>query len=84
MQLVATATLAAVAGGGGLGRIITAGFNLQHTTRWWRGALLVAVLALLVEAVFVLLQRYADPLRRSSRRTGPSAVSGPFKNWVTE
>ncbi len=31
VQLVATATLAALAGGGGLGRIITAGFNLAST-----------------------------------------------------
>ncbi len=30
-QLVATATIAALAGGGGLGRIITAGFNLAST-----------------------------------------------------
>lgn len=84
VQVVATATLAALPGGGGLGRLITAGFALQHTYQVVGGALLVAALALLVEAVFVLLQRYADPLRRSSRRTGPSAVSGPFKKWVTE
>lgn len=36
VQLVATATLAALAGGGGLGRIITAGFNLASTPKWSR------------------------------------------------
>ncbi|MFF5563146.1 ABC transporter permease [Streptomyces sp. NPDC012623] len=55
VQLVATATLAALVGGGGLGRIITAGFNLADTPQVVAGAVLVAVFALLVEAVFVLV-----------------------------
>lgn len=57
VQLVATATLAALAGGGGLGRIITAGFNLASTPQVVAGAVLVAVFALLVEAVFEAVQR---------------------------
>ncbi|MFE7467170.1 ABC transporter permease [Streptomyces sp. NPDC057499] len=52
VQLVATATLAALAGGGGLGRIITAGFNLASTSQVVAGAVLVAVFALLVEGLF--------------------------------
>ncbi|MFB6814611.1 ABC transporter permease [Streptomyces sp. NPDC056347] len=52
VQLVATATLAALAGGGGLGRIITAGFNLASTPQVVAGAVLVAVFALLVEGLF--------------------------------
>jgi osmoprotectant transport system permease protein len=63
VQVIATATLAAMAGEGGLGRIITAGFNLQNTPQVVAGALLVAVLALLVEGVFVLLGRLCDPMR---------------------
>lgn len=59
VQLVATATLAALAGGGGLGRIITAGFNLASTPQVVAGAVLVAVFALLVEALFVIGQRMA-------------------------
>ncbi|MEV7422095.1 MULTISPECIES: ABC transporter permease [unclassified Streptomyces] len=55
VQLVATATLAALVGGGGLGRIITAGFNLANTPQVVAGAVLVAVFALLVEAVFALV-----------------------------
>ncbi|MET9621305.1 MULTISPECIES: ABC transporter permease [unclassified Streptomyces] len=53
VQVVATATIAAMVGQGGLGRIITAGFNTYDTPQVVAGALLVAVLALLVEAVLV-------------------------------
>ncbi|MET8556098.1 ABC transporter permease [Streptomyces sp. NPDC004959] len=67
VQTVATATLAAIPGGGGLGRVITAGFNLQNTSQVVAGALLVALLALLVEGLLVLIGRWADPMRR--RRT---------------
>ncbi|MFC8665125.1 MULTISPECIES: ABC transporter permease [Streptomyces] len=59
VQLVATATIAALAGGGGLGRIITAGFNLASTPQVVAGAILVAVFALLVEAVFEVAERLA-------------------------
>ncbi|MEU8483470.1 ABC transporter permease [Streptomyces sp. NPDC048641] len=64
VQLVATATIAALAGGGGLGRIITAGFNLASTPQVVAGAVLVAVFALLVEAVFELAERFAPSLAR--------------------
>ncbi|MFJ3526405.1 ABC transporter permease [Streptomyces sp. NPDC090132] len=59
VQLVATATIAALAGGGGLGRIITAGFNLASTAQVVAGAVLVAVFALIVEGLFELAQRLA-------------------------
>ncbi|WP_415953194.1 ABC transporter permease [Streptomyces sp. KLOTTS4A1] len=59
VQLVATATIAALAGGGGLGRIITAGFNLASTSQVVAGAVLVAALALLVEGLFELAERLA-------------------------
>ncbi|WPW33732.1 ABC transporter permease subunit [Streptomyces atratus] len=59
VQLVATATLAALAGGGGLGRIITAGFNLASTAQVVAGAVLVAVFALIVEGLFAVAQRLA-------------------------
>ncbi|MFB7412287.1 ABC transporter permease [Streptomyces sp. NPDC056202] len=66
VQLVATATVAALAGGGGLGRIITAGFNLASTPQVVAGACLVAVLALLVEGVFEGVQRLAPTGVRGS------------------
>ncbi|MCK1798300.1 ABC transporter permease [Streptomyces sp. XM4193] len=73
VQVVATATLAAIAGGGGLGRIITEGFNTYRTPQVVAGAVLVAVLALLVEGALVLLSRRLDPMRR---RTAGGPASG--------
>ncbi|MEU3862343.1 ABC transporter permease [Streptomyces sp. NPDC028722] len=67
VQLVATATIAALAGGGGLGRIITAGFSLASTPQVVAGALLVAVFALLVEGVFEIAGRLAPPWVRGGR-----------------
>ncbi|MGW3462609.1 ABC transporter permease [Streptomyces olivaceoviridis] len=67
VQLVATATIAALAGGGGLGRIITAGFNLASTPQVVAGALLVAVFALLVEGVFEIAERVAPAWVRGGR-----------------
>ena len=81
VQLVATATIAALAGGGGLGRIITAGFNLASTPQVVAGAVLVAVFALLVEGVFESAERLAPALgarareRRMRRRTGAAAAA---------
>ncbi|MFI8995892.1 ABC transporter permease [Streptomyces sp. NPDC053542] len=73
VQVVATVTLAALAGGGGLGRIITAGFGNYDTPQVVAGAVLVAGLALLVEAVLVAVERLCDPMRgkrpaRTARR----------------
>ncbi|MFI9254985.1 ABC transporter permease [Streptomyces sp. NPDC053069] len=67
VQLVATATIAALAGGGGLGRIITAGFNLASTPQVVAGALLVAVFALVVEGMFELAERLAPVRARGAR-----------------
>ncbi|MCW7946611.1 ABC transporter permease [Streptomyces hygroscopicus] len=67
VQLVATATIAALAGGGGLGRIITAGFNLASTPQVVAGAVLVAVFALVVEGVLEAVERLAPRRTRDSR-----------------
>ncbi|MDJ0384947.1 ABC transporter permease [Streptomyces sp. G-G2] len=58
VQVIATATIAAMVGQGGLGRIITAGFNTFNTPQVLAGALLVAALALVVEGVLVAVDRY--------------------------
>ncbi|MFE2045830.1 ABC transporter permease [Streptomyces sp. NPDC059477] len=67
VQLVATATIAALAGGGGLGRIITAGFNLASTPQVVAGAFLVAVFALLVEGAFEITERLSPAWVRGTR-----------------
>jgi osmoprotectant transport system permease protein len=70
VYVVATATLAAIAGGGGLGDIIVnqASYGVAGVVA---GALAVAVLAFLVEGVFALLQRALTPrgvkIQRSRR-----------------
>jgi osmoprotectant transport system permease protein len=61
VQVVATATIAALSGGGGLGRLITEGFNRQDQAQLISGAVLVAALALAVEGLFELLQRAVRP-----------------------
>ncbi|MFF1709788.1 ABC transporter permease [Streptomyces sp. NPDC058268] len=70
VQLVATATIAALAGGGGLGRIITAGFNLASTPQVVAGAVLVAVFALIVEGLFEIGERLAPGWARGRGKTG--------------
>ncbi|MGW7098453.1 ABC transporter permease [Streptomyces sp. NPDC054838] len=57
VQVIATATIAAMVGQGGLGRIITAGFNTYNTPQVVAGAVLVALLALLVEGALVAADR---------------------------
>ncbi|MER6217363.1 MULTISPECIES: ABC transporter permease [unclassified Streptomyces] len=68
VQVIATATIAAMVGQGGLGRIITAGFNTYDTPQVVAGALLVALLALLVEGLLVAAERL---LLRGGRRPAP-------------
>jgi osmoprotectant transport system permease protein len=61
VQVVATAGLAALVGGGGLGVIISLGFGQQNYGEMIAGAVLVACLALLTEGVLVLLTRVLTP-----------------------
>ena len=57
LQVVATATLAAYIGLGGLGRYIFSGLSTRNFEVMLGGAILVAALALVLEGVFALLQR---------------------------
>jgi osmoprotectant transport system permease protein len=77
VQVVATATIAALVAGPGLGRIITSGFRRQDLPQVIGGAILVALLALVVEGLMELVQRRLDPIRRGtgdSSRQMPDAV----------
>jgi osmoprotectant transport system permease protein len=79
VQVWATATIAALVAGPGLGRIITAGFAFQDQAQVIAGALLVAVIALVLELAMAALQRRSDPLRsqrRSVRAVAPAPVEG--------
>lgn len=57
VQVVATATLGAVFGAGGLGRYLVEGIAQRDDGMTFGGVVLVAALALAVEGAFVLLQR---------------------------
>lgn len=79
LQIIATATIAAVVGLGGLGRFLIDGQATQRYEEMAGGALLVAGLALSVDLVFGLVQRaIVSPgltgrtRRRDARRRGPS------------
>lgn len=61
VQVVATATLAAYVGGGGLGQFINEGFARGDLPETAAGGVLVALLALVVELLLALLQRSLQP-----------------------
>jgi osmoprotectant transport system permease protein len=67
VQVVATSTIGAYAGTGGLGRFIIDGFALQEYPEVFAGALLVALLALGVDRALAIAERRARPGRRAAR-----------------
>ncbi len=70
VQVVATATLAALVGWGGLGRYIIDGLATREFEEVFVGAVLVAVLSLLVEIGLSTLQRAIVPAGLQDRDTG--------------
>jgi osmoprotectant transport system permease protein len=82
VQVVATAGLAALVGGGGLGVLINLGFGQQDYGLMIAGAILVAVLALLTEAVLVGVSwavtpgQRVLPFSRRRLRAAPAAEPG--------
>jgi osmoprotectant transport system permease protein len=68
VQVVANATVAAVAAGGGLGRFIVDGFAAGDRPEIFAGALLVALLAIATEVAFGFLQRAVTPRTSSVGR----------------
>jgi osmoprotectant transport system permease protein len=66
-NVLATAALAALFAQGGLGRFIVDGQATSDEAEMFAGALLVAVLALAVDAALALAGRWASPLARSRR-----------------
>jgi osmoprotectant transport system permease protein len=61
VQVVATATLAALIAGGGLGRYIVDGYATSDEVEIFCGAVLVALLAIVTELAFGLLTRAVTP-----------------------
>lgn len=63
----ATATVAALVAGPGLGRIIIHGYDSNKPAEVIAGSLIVAVIALALEGAMAVLQRTLDPLPAGSR-----------------
>lgn len=60
LQVVATATVAAYVGTGGLGRFLIDGLAVRDTPQVIGGSILVIALALVLDALFATLQRLAS------------------------
>jgi osmoprotectant transport system permease protein len=78
VTVVATATLAGFAGGGGLGVFLYSGFTQQGQEQVLiGGAILVAALAILTEITFATLERAVTPRTRSGRKArSPGQAAG--------
>ena len=76
VQVVATATLGAIFGSGGLGRYLVDGIAQRDNGMTFGGVVLVAGLALAVEGAFVLVQRLirSPGLRRMEQVSAASPV----------
>jgi osmoprotectant transport system permease protein len=72
VQVCATASLAALVAGGGLGVLLNLGFSQRRFDEVLAGGLLIALLCLVLEAVLALVQRMVTPpgLRRLARSDG--------------
>ncbi len=67
VQVVATATLGAVVGWGGLGRFVIDGFAQGNDVWVFAGALLVAALSIMTDQLFSYAERWAVPHGTSAR-----------------
>jgi osmoprotectant transport system permease protein len=77
-QVIATATVAAYVGLGGLGRFLIDGLAGGDKVQFTAGAVLVVILALIVEGLFALLQRAVSPRGvGNDRRLRRASVAGP-------
>jgi osmoprotectant transport system permease protein len=73
VQVWATASIAALVAGPGLGNTITLGFENQDVARVLGGGILVAGVALALEGLLAVAERFSDPVRRATSRTSVKA-----------
>jgi osmoprotectant transport system permease protein len=79
VQVVATATLAALIAGGGLGRYVIDGLDQQDYTKLFAGAILVALLALATELTLAGAERVMVPRGIRLQRVSLAHRATPFK-----
>ena len=79
LQVVATATVAAFAAGGGLGQLLISGQRSRDYSQMFAGAVLIAVLAILLDLLIggigLLAARRARPRRPTKSKTAASAAA---------
>ena len=78
VQVWATATIAAMVAGPGLGRVITDGFFRSDYAKGIAGAVVVAVVALALELLSAGVQRGVDPTRRKTGRRADARTAQPI------
>jgi osmoprotectant transport system permease protein len=84
LQVVATVTLAAYVGLGGLGFYIIQGVPLRRFDQILGGAIAVVILALVLDGVFAVLERLATPRGVTAGRRNPSELHRATNKEVTE
>ena len=84
LQVIATATIAAVVGLGGLGRFLIDGLAVRDTPQTASGAVLVALLALAVDLVLALVQRSVVSRGLTGRYAGVPVVDVDAREGVTQ
>jgi osmoprotectant transport system permease protein len=83
VQIIATATLGAIFGFGGLGTFLTEGISQNDMPMVFAGVVLVATLALGAEAVFTLLARAMTPRGVRRGRAAPANRPEPVAPATT-
>jgi osmoprotectant transport system permease protein len=78
VQVWATATIAAMVAGPGLGRVITDGFFRSDYAKGIAGAVVVAIVALALELLSAGVQHGVDPTRRATKRRADRPAGEPI------
>jgi len=74
VQVVATATIAALVGSGGLGRFVVDGFETNDYGQLVGGAILVALLAVAVELSLGAAEKWLTPGRHPAGTSSPASI----------
>ena len=77
LQVVATATVAAFVGGGGLGRLLISGQRTSNYPQMFAGAFLIALLAIALDLLLGLVAWLAARHARPRSKTVPSYALAP-------
>jgi osmoprotectant transport system permease protein len=84
LQVVATVTLAAYIGLGGVGLYIIAGLALREFDQMLGAAIVIVVLALVIDTLFALLQRFITPRGVAAGRASDSRTRSVRPRAVAE